>query len=144
MFAYCRNNPVCRKDILGSTDEELFEPNGNILTDEEKTFEGGRIGDSGPSGSGVKGGKLTFKSESALKEHYEKHNPQFGNAFRTPQEYVDTANYVIETGTYVPSQNAYVKFYGMNGGANFAFVGVSHCHSYITTFHLKHASQIQF
>lgn len=79
-----------------------------------------------------------------MKEHYEKHNPEFGNAFSTPQEYVDAANYVIENGVYIPRQNAYVKFYGMNGGANFAFVGLSHCHSFITTFHLKHASLILF
>ena len=51
MFAYCRNNPVRRKDIPGTTDVECFDPNGNILTDEEKTFEGGHMGNSGFGGS---------------------------------------------------------------------------------------------
>lgn len=143
MFAYCRNNPVCRKDISGTTEVALVDDNTDLL-DEKKTFEGGHMGNSDANGGGVKSGKLNFKSESALNEHYYKHNPEFGNAFSSPQEYADAANYVINSGEYIGSQNAYVKFYGINGTATYAFVGLSYNHAFITTFHLKHASQIQF
>ena len=47
MFAYCRNNPVCRRDIPGTTDEECYEPNGNLLTEDDKSIEGGKLGNTG-------------------------------------------------------------------------------------------------
>ena len=47
MFAYCRNNPVCRRDIPGTTDEECYEPNGNLLTEDDKSIEGGKMGNTG-------------------------------------------------------------------------------------------------
>ena len=143
MFAYCRNNPVSRKDISGTTSVDIFD-NELDLTDDDKKFGTGRTSNGGTNGSGGNSGKFTFKSESALKEHFDKHNPEFGNAFSTPQEYADAANYVIQSGEYVANQNAYVKFYGMDGRANYAFVGMSYDHSYITTFHLKYVSQIRF
>lgn len=144
MFAYCLNNPVCRKDIPGTTSVEIFGDGDSNILDDDKTFSGTNMSNDSFGGSGIKSTKLSFKSESALDEHYEKHNSEFGNAFSTPQEYVDAANYVIESGEYIGSQNAYVKFYGKNGSANYAFVGLSHDHSYITTFHIKDVSQIKF
>jgi len=49
MFAYCGNNPVCRKDILGNTSVEIFDSNGNGLSDEEE------YGGSGNSGNNSNG-----------------------------------------------------------------------------------------
>ena len=143
MFAYCRNNPTCRKDSSGTT--EVAGPDDKPeLVDDDKTIAGGKMGKSGSRGFVSKNAKYNFKSKLALNDHYEKHNSEFGNAFSDPQAYVDAANYVIQNGEYVAPQNGYVKFYGMNGRANYAFVGMSFDHTYITTFHLKHVSQIQF
>ena len=137
MFAYCRNNPVCRKDATGT--EEVcatdFNENNNPLDD---------IGNPSGVGGGVKSGKLNFKSEADLNNHFEKHNPEFENKFKTPQEYVDAANDVIQNGEYVSNQNAYVKPYGANGSLYYSFVGLTHDHSFITTFHLKHVTRIRF
>ena len=190
MFAYCRNNPVRRRDVSGTTDAEIFDDDSNLL-DDDKLIHGGTVSNGGTGGNsslsggtggnsslsggsgiseyssisgysgrnfvsvpgnegksftspGDKSGQFTFKSEAALNKHYEKHNPEFGNVFSTPPEYVETANYVIENGQYIAKQNAYVKFYGMNGRANYAFVGMSYDGAYITTFHLKHVNQILF
>ena len=147
MFAYCRNNPASRVDVSGYIDEEV-DLDGETKDDLfPEPIGGGTSGGEGTVGTGygsstAKG--LNFSSNESLMDHYARHNKEFGNAFETPQEYVDTANYVIENGEYVTSQNAYVKFYGMNGRANYAFVGISSDHLYITTFHLKQASQICF
>ena len=48
MFAYCRNNPVCRKDITGTTDVALLEDGTNLLN-EEKCFDGAQINNGGSS-----------------------------------------------------------------------------------------------
>ena len=53
MFAYCRNNPVCRKDITGTTDVACAD-DGTDLLDEEKSFNGGKISN-GNSNSGTNG-----------------------------------------------------------------------------------------
>lgn len=161
MFAYCRNNPVCRFDTGGAADMDAFDADGNPAT-EERDFWGKQSGGStsgtvsGGGNSGLQGngqangsanGSVTgygFASESALNQHYADHNGDFGNAFSSPQEYLDTANYVIQNGEYVSAQNAYVKFYGLHGHANFAFVGMNRAHTCITTFHLKHVSKICF
>ena len=139
MFAYCRNNPVCRRDSSGTTEVATPDDDPDLI-DDDKTIAGGKTG----GGFGGNRGRFDFKSKTALDEHYTKHNPEFGNAYRSPQEYVDAANYVIQNGEYIPAQNAYVKFYGMDGRANYAFVGMTRDHMFITTFHLKHVSQILF
>ena len=57
MFAYCRNNPVCRKDITGTTDVALLEDGTNLLN-EEKCFDGAQINNGGSSyisGEGLPG-----------------------------------------------------------------------------------------
>ena len=102
------------------------------------------LGNPTGSGSGGNSGKLTFKSETDLNKHFEKHNPEFENKFKNPQEYVDAANEVIQNGEYVANQNAYVKSYGTNGSVYYSFVGLTHDHSFITTFHLKHVTRIKF
>ena len=151
MFAYCRNNPVCRIDAAGTVDYDCIDDQPLDQEDILQTGEGGggNATVSGSRGYAVSSGssqgrssKLTFSSQSKLSEHYSKHNSEFGNAFGSEQEYVDAANYVIETGQYIEGSNAYVKFYGYQGRANYAFVGVSRDHNYITTFHLKHAVAI--
>lgn len=48
MFAYCRNNPVYRKDISGTTDVEIFDDDSNLL-DDDKVINGGKLGN-GTSG----------------------------------------------------------------------------------------------
>ena len=53
MFAYCRNNPVCRKDITGTTDVATPD-DGTELLDEEKTFNGGTTSTGGFGGNGSK------------------------------------------------------------------------------------------
>ena len=49
MFAYCRNNPVHRKDTLGTTDVATPDDDTNLL-DDEKTYEGGNMNNGGYSG----------------------------------------------------------------------------------------------
>ena len=150
MFSYCNNNPIRYRDSCGSapeeadlddqTKDELFnQPLGDPTSgnSDGEAMSGTEYGAYNPN-------YLSFNSNELFVEHYGKHNPSFGNAFETSQDYVDAANYVIQNGDYVPGQNAYVKFYGLNGHANYAFVGVSSDRSFITTFHVKPASQIQF
>ena len=52
MFAYCLNNPVCRKDILGETSVECKQDDGNP-TDDDKDIHGGNMGNSNSVGNGV-------------------------------------------------------------------------------------------
>ena len=110
MFAYCLNNPACRVEIGGyasaeadlddqTKDELIVQPQGGISTGNangEPTITVGY----GPNTSN----NLSFKSNDALMEHYTNHNGDFGNAFKSPQDYVDTANYVIQNGEYIPGQ----------------------------------------
>ena len=46
MFAYCRNNPVCRRDISGATDEKCYEGASDPLGDDEE-LTGGKMGNNG-------------------------------------------------------------------------------------------------
>jgi hypothetical protein len=41
MFAYCRNNPVCRKDVSGRDDVECTDLDNNEFTDDEDYFGAG-------------------------------------------------------------------------------------------------------
>jgi hypothetical protein len=41
MFAYCLNNPVCRKEITGAYSADLFNPEDVDHTDDNKEFDGG-------------------------------------------------------------------------------------------------------
>ena len=49
MFAYCRNNPVCRKDIPGTTDVDIFDDGDSNLLDDDKEISGGKISNGGGS-----------------------------------------------------------------------------------------------
>ena len=46
MFAYCRNNPVCRIDVTGMADEDCYNDDGELLTsdDIENRNGGGGVG----------------------------------------------------------------------------------------------------
>ncbi len=84
----------------------------------------------------------SFKTQELLEDHFQKHNGDFGGEFYTSNDYLSSANYVIQNGTYVPEANAYVKFRGQKGKANFAFVGLDRVTGDITTYHIKCASQL--
>ena len=49
MFAYCRNNPVSRKDVSGTNDVDCFDSDADPSDDDEE-FAGGRMGGGGGSG----------------------------------------------------------------------------------------------
>ena len=51
MFAYCRSNPVCRRDVSGATDEKCYEGASDPLGDDEE-LTGGKMGRNGPDGNG--------------------------------------------------------------------------------------------
>ena len=46
------------------------------------------------------------------------------------------AKYVINNGTYLPEKNAYIRFLGSKGRANYAFVGMK-SGGRVSTFHVK-------
>ena len=55
MFAYCLNNPVCRKDIPGTTSVECKEDDGD-LTDNDKDIAGGNMSNGTPANKPVSAG----------------------------------------------------------------------------------------
>jgi len=53
MFAYCLNNPVCRKDIPGTNSAAIFTDEGDVdHTDDDQDIHGGRMPDSNSSSGG--------------------------------------------------------------------------------------------
>ena len=69
MFAYCRNNPVCRFDTGGAADMDAFDADGNPAT-EERDFWGKQSGGSTTgSGSGTNGGHITLYRACSPAEH---------------------------------------------------------------------------
>lgn len=62
--------------------------------------------------------KHNFANESKLLEHFEKHGGEFKGAYKTPEEYLQGANFVIEHGHKVKYQymgkerTGYVRFMG--------------------------------
>ena len=97
---------------------------------------------SNPNGSTQATGTYQFQSEQLLNKHYRKHNPEMGYKYNSPQEYLADANEVIQNGQYYPERNAYIRFYNYWGGSNYQFVGMTHDHRYITTFHIKSGHQL--
>ena len=69
MFAYCRNNPVCRKDIPGTTDEAIADDDSNLLHD-EKSYEGGQMNNGGSGGKvgGGSGRGASFVSKPSVND----------------------------------------------------------------------------
>lgn len=58
------------------------------------------------------------------------------------RNYLDDANHVIQSGTYVKELNGYVKLIGGPGSAKYAFVGLKNGGDNISTFHIKTASEL--
>ena len=92
MFAYCRNNPVCRKDISGTTDVEILDDDSSLL-DHDKVFSGGQMGGEPGAFREVIGGEN--KNSIAYKVHgnskastnpqhgYEIYNTETGDVVKT-------------------------------------------------------------
>ena len=92
MFAYCRNNPVCRRDISGATDEKCYDDGTNLLH-EEKSYEGGKIstGDSGGNGNQQGAGRTSpggFSGLSNSSSHKIEGNNYAGNSGKTEVHHV--------------------------------------------------------
>lgn len=90
----------------------------------------------------VDAGGKTFRTPEKLTEHFEKHAKEFDNLCPTVGDYLDGANYVIENGQYVSELNGYIRFFGANGKANYAFVGMTSDGSAITTFGIRSVSDL--
>ncbi|EAG1698186.1 hypothetical protein BBW85_06360 [Listeria monocytogenes] len=92
------------------------------------------------------GGTNSFKDQQLFDEHYTKHGNQLKKVFNkstySASDYLNDANHVINSGTYVPEMNGYVKFVGGEGSAKYAFVGLDRATGKITTFHLKTVSEL--
>ena len=78
----------------------------------------------------------TFSSPDKLLEHFGRHGNEFGNLYTNAKEYADGAKYVIKNGTYIPERNAFIRFIGMEGKANYALVGMK-AGGRVATFHVE-------
>ncbi len=87
----------------------------------------------GGSAAGVNYG--TFSSPAKLTSHFTRHGGEFGDLYSSAKEYAEGAKYVIKNGTYIPEKNAYIRFIGMEGKANYAFVGMK-AGGRISTYHV--------
>lgn len=132
MFAYCLNAPISNKDDQG-TDTVCATKDDEVGPVREDELTGGS---SNGGGGGGGNSYMSFKTPEHLNDHFAKHGKEFGNTYKNSQEYLEGTNYVVNNGTYVPEMNGYLRFYGANGRANYAFVGMNSTHSFITTFHL--------
>ncbi|MDD7886035.1 RHS repeat domain-containing protein [Flavivirga sp. 57AJ16] len=90
-------------------------------------------------------GVRSFKPGSAL-THFNKHGSSvmkaLGEKIYTLTKYIDDANHVINTGTFVPQLNGYIRLIGGKGSAKYAFVGVDRATGAITSFHLKTVKEL--
>ena len=84
----------------------------------------------------------TFRTDADLNNHFAKHGGEFEGMYGNASEYLNGANYVINNGTYVPKMKGYIKCFGSNGGAKYAFVGMTHNLNYITTFSVRSVSTL--
>ncbi|MDQ8775218.1 RHS repeat-associated core domain-containing protein [Streptococcus ruminantium] len=107
-----------------------------------------------PTGNGAKWGsssQKTFKP-GELENHYNKHGQQVANALNrstyTIEQYLDDANYVIQTGEYSSKNNAYYKYIGFSkdgngqGSTKYAVVGLDRVTGEITTYHIKNVKKM--
>ena len=83
-----------------------------------------------------------FASRTKLEDHFIKHGKEFGNLYANADEYLKGANYVIQNGQYIPELNGYIQFFGANGGANYAFIGMTKDMTSITTFGIRSVSEL--
>ena len=88
----------------------------------------------GGTSAGLKFG--TFSSKSSLANHFAKHGNEFGGMYSNAKEYANGAKYVIKNGTYIEEKNAYIRFLGEQGKANYAFVGLT-SNGQVATYHVK-------
>ncbi len=94
---------------------------------------------SGGASAGLRYG--TFSSKSSLTQHFAKHGDEFGDMYTNAKEYAQGAKYVIKNGTYIPEKNAYIRFLGTQGKANYAFVGMK-AGGRISTYHVRSVSKM--
>ena len=119
MFAYCLNNPVCRKDILGATSVEIFDSDGNPLTDDDERFDGGKMGNGncGGGGNSAPGGQAEGcgggGSNSSPAQTGSANAPaSSGNSSSIPKCAYDTLDYIKDHNGAPPK--------GYKGGSPFA------------------------
>ncbi|WP_146172040.1 RHS repeat-associated core domain-containing protein [Pseudoduganella armeniaca] len=76
--------------------------------------------------------------------HFQKHGSEIAHALGyqkyTVSQYVEDANAVLRTGTFVPELNAYVAIPGGTGSAKGLLVGLDRATGEITTMHMKPVS----
>ena len=94
---------------------------------------------SGGISAGVKYG--TFSSKTLLTQHFEKHGSEVGSMYTNAKDYARGAKYVIKNGTYIPEKNAYIRFLGSQGKANYAFVGMK-AGGRVSTYHVRSVSKM--
>ena len=93
-------------------------------------------------GGAISGAKFgTFSSKASLTQHFDKHGKEFKGIYDNVKEYAEGAKYVIKNGTYISEKNAYVRFLGSNGKANYAFVGMK-SGGRVSTFHVRSVSEM--
>lgn len=85
---------------------------------------------------------INFESAEKLNSHFAKHGQEFGGLYQSANEYLAGANYVVKNGTYVSQMNGYVRFIGVGGKANYAFVGLTQSGQHITTFGVRSVSSL--
>lgn len=131
------------KDIHSSGNASFpkptFQPSsGNSSVVSRVEFENNSV----PSVGKAQNANLQFNSEQKLVNHFDKHSAEVAHALKRTdysiEQYLKDANFVVETGTYVPELNAYVKFIGYEGkNTLYAFVGLDRNTGNITTYHVK-------
>lgn len=122
-------------DLLGRA---KIPSSGNSSVVSRVEFENNSV----PSVGKAQNVNLQFNSEQKLVNHFDKHSAEVAHALKRTdysiEQYLKDANFVVETGTYVPELNAYVKFIGYEGkNTLYAFVGLDRNTGNITTYHVK-------
>ena len=123
--------------ILEQVQHEILESPVTVYNFEVEGFHTYHVGEQSLLVHNKCGTSKQFKSSQELDDHFIKHGNEFGGLYKNSQEYLDGANYVINNGTYVPEMNGYVRFFGANGRANYAFVGLTRNGANITTFSVR-------
>ena len=85
---------------------------------------------------------LQFENVKQLNEHFAKHGKEFGDLVKNVDDYNQLANYVVKHGEYISEMNGYIRFFGSNGKANYAFVGLKNGGKNIATFGIRHVANL--
>jgi hypothetical protein len=97
------------------------------------------------SATGIRAVK-DFANGVASDLHFNKHGESvmlaLGKSSYKIKNYLDDANHVIQSGTFVQELNGYIKLIGGPGKAKYAFVGLNQATGHITTFHIKTVEQL--